>query len=267
MTSSSTPSARDALSAAVGGIPDDFRNRIIDSYLSVRLAFAESTFDAVGLRVGHFAEAVLRLLQQRFLGRHTAFGKRLPNFALECAEIEKAPASDGDEPLRVIMPRALSFVYTLRNKRGIGHLGDVDANAIDAATCARTADWCLCELIRSYRASSLEEAQALLDAISVRQVPEIWRIGTKARVLTTGLSRSQETLLLLYSQEEPVAVEDLASWIEHPSVSDYRKDVLRRLHRERLIELDEDTQTAVLSPKGATFVEQVLRPGIQKGIG
>jgi hypothetical protein len=48
----------------------------------------------------------------------------------------------------------------MRNKRGIGHVaGDVDANAIDIATMARTADWIVCELIRINHGLSLEEAQ------------------------------------------------------------------------------------------------------------
>jgi hypothetical protein len=247
----------------LAGVPTEFRNRIVTSYLSVRTAFAEASFDTVGLRVGHFAESVIRLLQARFLGAHTPFGKKLPNFAEECARIERAPSTGNDEGVRVLIPRALSFVYTLRNKRGIGHVGgDVDPNEIDAATCARVADWCLCELIRDYRSLSVEQAQALIDALSVRQMREVWRVGGRRRVLTTGLSYKDQTLLLLYSEDEPVVVEDLREWVEYDNESHYARDVLRPLHRARLLEFDEDTRTVQLSPKGAALVEQVLRPGL-----
>ncbi len=57
--------------------------------------------------------------------------------------------------------------------------GDVDANEIDAATGVRIADWCICELIRLSHTISLEEAQAICDAIAVRQLPQIWDVFGK----------------------------------------------------------------------------------------
>jgi hypothetical protein len=52
------------------------------------------------------------------------------------------------------MTQAIAFVYTMRNKRDIGHVGgDLDANETDAATMVRTIDWGLSELIRVSTAS------------------------------------------------------------------------------------------------------------------
>ncbi len=159
------------------------------------------------------------------------------------------------------MPRALAFLYTLRNKRGIGHIGgDINPNEIDSATCARIADWCMCELIRTYRSIPIEEAQALLDAISVRQVPEIWNVGGKRRVLDTSLDYKSQVLVLLFGEEQAVPIEDLCSWVDHPRLRDFRRDVLLPLHRERVIEYDAQSETATLSPSGARMVEDRLRP-------
>jgi hypothetical protein len=92
-------------------------------------------------------------------------------------------------------PRALVFIYTMRSKRDIAHVGgDVDANTIDFATMVRTADWIICELIRLYHSLSLEDAQDLVDGISVRQLPDIWEINGKKRVLRPGLTAKQQTL-------------------------------------------------------------------------
>lgn len=158
------------------------------------------------------------------------------------------------------MPRALSFLYTLRNKRGIGHEGgDVDANEIDAATAVRIADWCVCELIRLHYTVSLEEAQAICDAIAERQLPQIWDVFGKRRVLDPRLSYSQQTLLLLYASPEPaVPMEDLVSWTEHSNAAIYRRDVLGRMHRARLVEYDRDTEMVAISPSGIARVEAEL---------
>ena len=56
---------------------------------------------------------------------------------------------------------------------------------------------------------------------------------------------------------DPVPVEDLFAWIEHPRMDNFRTHVLRPLHSERLIEYDRDTATAVLSQTPHPSLEQV----------
>lgn len=245
------------LETALSSIPDDFRRRIIEKYVHLRAAYAEGNFDAAGLRAGIFAEAVLRFLQHHLTGKYTPFGSKLPVFHDECGRLERTPSKPNDEGVRVIMPRALDFLYTLRNKRGIGHAGgDVEANEIDAATCVRVADWCMCEFVRVFHTVSLEEAQAILDAIAVRQSPNVWGVNGKKRVLVPGMPVKDQVLVLLHSTNEmAVLAEDLCDWVEYSEMSKFRSRVLRPLHADRFIEFDEETQTVVLSPTGAKEVE------------
>jgi hypothetical protein len=210
---------------------------------------------------------LLRVLQNELTGTYTPLGARLGAFDRECLKLEKLPQTAGVEGLRVIMPRALNFLYTLRNKRGIGHEGgDVDANEIDAATAVRVADWCISELIRVVHAISLEEAQTLLDAIAEREVPQVWSVANARRVLDPSLNYREQTLLLLYTEQGPVPVEDLFAWVEHSRMSNYRTHVLLPLHRDRLIEYDRDTETAVLSPTGAARVDDQIVPKLRMHI-
>jgi hypothetical protein len=44
-------------------------------------------------------------------------------------------------------------------------------------------------------------------------------------------------------------------WVEHSNASNYRRDVLRPLHKEKLVEYDQRAGTVVLSPPGVDFVE------------
>lgn len=146
---------------------------------------------------------LLRFLQEQLTQTHIPLNRRLRNFTDECVRLEKLPKTSGDESLRIIMPRALDFLHTIRNKRGVAHeSGDVDANEIDAATCVRVADWCLCELIRLFNSVSLEEAQDLVDAVAMRQTPDIWSVSGKKRVLDSSLNYRDQSLLLLYSEPE-----------------------------------------------------------------
>jgi len=190
-----------ALETALKAVPKNFRIRIIEHYTGLKSAFAEGQYDACGVRAGKFCETMVRFLQDYLTGTSTPFGQKISNLGNECARLEQVPAAAFPESLRIMIPRALSFLYTLRNKRGIAHVGgDVDANEIDAVACLRIADWCLCELIRIVHSLSLEEAQALLDAIAARQIPQIWTVIGKKRVLDSSLGYKEQTLLLLYSE-------------------------------------------------------------------
>lgn len=254
---SSTPQSSAGLEPALAGVPEPFRGKLISSYLGVRDAFASGDHDAAGLRSGVFAETVLRLLQQLLTGTHTAFGTQLPGFEDEVRRLQRLPATSGHESLRVVIPRAVGFLYTIRNKRGIGHAGgEVEANAIDAATCVRVCDWCLCELLRMHHNMFLEEAQALLDAIAVRAVPSVWLVNGRKRVLDTALDYRSQALLLVYSSADAsVMEEDLRDWMEYPTPARFRERVLRPLHSARLIEWDKDTGTVSISPTGVAQVE------------
>src|SRR5262249_7365033 len=143
-----------------------------------------SSFDSAGLSSGKFTESIFRFLQHHLTGTYIPFGQHIPNFADESRKLIQLPATSGIESLRIIIPRALVYLYTLRGKRGIGHVGgDVEANAIDAATIVRVADWIICELIRVFHQLSLEEAQAVVDTLSTRNLPIVWEVSGKKRIL------------------------------------------------------------------------------------
>lgn len=253
-----TPKNRSPLKDALAGIPSQFRDKLIDAYERLKRDHAEGRYDSAGLAVGRLCEVVIRLLQHKVTGTFTPFGTKIVNFTDECRKLETSPSGAAIESLRVVIPRGLNFLYTMRNKRGIGHVGgDVEANRIDSVTLARLADWILCELVRIYHGLSLEEAQDLLDTMAQRDLPDIWEVGGKKRVLRKGLTATQQALLILYSEPSSfVFTEDLCSWIEYSRPSMFKRNILRPLHRKRLIEFDQESEIVYLSPLGIQEVEK-----------
>jgi len=258
--STSRPDA--SIEDALGGVSSVFRGRLLQAYNGLKSAFVKRDFDACGLRAGRFSEVLLRWAQDTLTGTHIPFGTKIPNFADEAGKLEQTPKTAGSESVRILIPRALNFLYTLRNKRGIGHEGgDVDANQIDAATAVRVADWCVSELIRLTYNLSLEEAQSICDAVADRQLPQVWEVFGKKRVMNAKLSFADQTLLLLYSHPSPIPVEDLVEWTEYSNAAMYRRDVLRRLHTARLIEHDREMDMVAISPTGSARVETEMLAG------
>ena len=263
MGNSNTSSSSPALEAALADIPAMFRHRIVISYLETKKRYNEAvydgSFDSAGLSSGKLTESVLRFLQHYLTGTHIPFGKNIPNLADECRKLIGLPSTAGIESLRVIIPRALVLLYTLRGKRGIGHVGgDVEANAIDTATILRVADWIVCELIRVFHHLSLEEAQAIVDALSARNIPMIWEVGGVRRVLRTDLDYKQMVLPLAYDNVDGVMVEDLFKWTEYSNLAMFKKSLLGALHKSRFIEYDRQSECVYLSPLGIQEVEEKI---------
>jgi hypothetical protein len=252
------------LNQALANIDLKLRSKVIPNYLEIKKRFQQasydSSYDASGISAGKFCENVLRILQNELLGTYTPFGQKIQNFADEVDKLQKVPSSKGNESLRIIIPRALLFLYTLRNKRGIGHVGgDVEANQIDASTIVKIADWVICELIRIYHQLSLEEAQDIIDSISTRNIPDIWEVNGNKRILRDGLSYKDKVLLLTYSEPQTsVMVEDLFTWTEYSNYQVFLKKVILSLHEQRLIEYDQELRIVKLSPKGIAMVEKNL---------
>jgi len=265
-TISSNTGRNPTLEQALADIPKKFRSRIIREYRDMKKRYSEALFDheydSAGLSTGKFVETILRLLQHMLTGSSIALNRHIPNLPDECRKLIQLPKEVGNESLRIIIPRALVFLYTLRGKRGIGHIGgDVEANRIDVETVVRTCDWIMCELIRIYHGLSLEEAQGLVDTLSVRSLPEIWEVVGRKRVLRDDLDAKQKALLLAYTDVTGgVLVEDLFAWVEYSNLSMFRRSVLKPLHKKKFIEYDTESEVVFLSPLGVREVEtQILR--------
>jgi hypothetical protein len=272
----STLKSDPTLQQSLSSIPKDFRDKIIDTYLEIKKRFSEaiydSSYDAAGLSSGKFCEVVLRFLQYELTGNFIPFGSQVSNFFEEATKLSQVPKSialksgipsnSGIESLRITIPRALNYIYTIRNKRGIGHVGgDVEANGIDSASIARVADWVVCELIRIYYGLSLEEAQDIVDSLATKNNPLIWEVNGRKRVLDPALETKKKVLLLAYTDTQSgILAEDLFKWSEYSNYSVFKSKVLKVLHAKKLIEYDQKNGLVFLSPTGISEVEEnILR--------
>ncbi len=257
----STKSHNKILESSLAKIPNEFRGKIISTYIEIKSRNSESLYDATGLSAGKYCETILRLLQFEVFKSYTPFGQTINNFADEIKRLTLSPKTAAVESVRIIIPRALLYIYTLRNKRGIGHIGgDVDANKIDTAAIVTAADWVICELIRIYHNLSLEEAQDLIDSISVKELPIIWEVAGKKRILNDKLDSQDKVLVLLYSEKDSfVLSEDLCSWIEYSVLAMFKKRVLEPLHKKKFIEFDKENDCVYLSPLGIKRAEILIK--------
>ena len=129
---------------------------------------------------------------------------------------------------------------------------------MDATAVYGMASWTLAELVRIFHGISTKEAQETVDALVERKLGLVWEVDQIKRVLDPDMKNDDQTLVLLYSKPAWVPEKDLLRWVEYSNATVFRKNILRVLHKSRLIEYDPQLQRARISPLGARHVEQQI---------
>lgn len=251
------PSQIDALKV-LKSLPDALRRGLLDSLNEIVRNFRERRWEPSELNGGKLCEVVYTILKGHVEGSFPPAPAKPKNMLDACRALEHADSSFG-RSVRIQIPRMLIALYEIRNNRGVGHVGgDVNPNHMDAVAVLYMSRWVVAEIIRIFHDVTTAEAAEIVDALVERTLPLIWQIDGKHRVLNTKLTAREKTLVLLYRLRGQVADSDLVTWIEHSNPSLYRRDVLRKLHRERMVEYDATARTVVISPTGIRYVEECI---------
>ena len=63
-------------------------------------------------------------------------------------------------------------------------------------------------------------------------------------------------LIVLYAEGKPVSVSQLQTWVEYKNTTDFKRKVLKGLHKKALIHYDEKAAIVQILPTGQTQVEK-----------
>ncbi|WP_157061356.1 hypothetical protein [Anaeromyxobacter dehalogenans] len=237
-------------------MPEALRAPLLEALRTIIRNYRESRWEPAELNGGKLCEVTISILQGFVAGSYPPAPSKPPNMVAACLALEKA----GDKvprSVRIQIPRVLTALYEIRNNRGVGHVGgDVNPNHMDAVFVLMTAKWIVAELIRLFHGVDTATAAAAVDALVDRTLPIVWEVGGKKRVLLSGLTALEKTLVLLYSTPGGISESVLADWIGHWRASVYRRDVLVPAHRRALVDYDRSTGVVVLSPTGERYVEE-----------
>lgn len=205
---------------------------------------------------GKFCEIVYTILDGFSTGNYASSPTKPRDFVGACRTLESNAANP--RSFQILIPRILPALYEIRSNRGVGHTGgDVDPNHMDATAVLYMTSWIMAELIRVFHNLSIEDAKKLTDSLVDRRTPLVWQSGDIRRVLKPDLSIRDQVLVLLASSSTPIATADLLRWIE-PSNLSYFRQVLRNLHKSRLVELSSNESVVEILPPGMITGEQLV---------
>lgn len=242
---------------AFAKLPAQLRADLLGAFEKIVRNFAEGRWEPAELNGGKLSEAAYSICRGLADGTMPAQAQKPGDMVGACRALEKETTQP--RSVRIQIPRMIIALYEIRNNRNVGHLGgDVDPNHMDAVCVLQMSKWIVAELLRMLHSLPVDEAATLVDALVEREVPLVWRVGDKKRVLDPSMSMKDRTLLLLHASAGQVAEADIFDWVEHSNASVYRRDILRKAHREKLLEYDAAAKTVLISPNGVEYVEREL---------
>ena len=248
----------------LSNLPKTLKDELISAYNLIIKNYREGRWEPAELNGGKLCEVVYSILDGYIKGTFPSTSSKPRNMVDACRLLEQAPSSFS-RSVRIQIPRMIIALYEVRNNRGVGHAGgDIDPNKMDATCVLYMSKWILAELVRLFHAVDIKTAENSINLLVDRTLPVVWVVGENLRILDTKITMKEKTLLLLYHKQSsnPVSENDLVNWVEHSNASVYRRDVLRALHKEKLIEYDEGKKIVYLSPMGSLMVEKEIFPKI-----
>jgi hypothetical protein len=229
---------------------------LVEQYVRLKRRAWAGEHEGVQEVGGKFAEHALRVTQHLAGQKYIPLNAEIRDMASEVRKLEQLARTAASDAVRVVIPRVIASLYTLRNKRRGGHAAaEVDPSRADALLTERMCDWLMAEFFRLGNELPLDQAEAAVAALIQRRIPVVYKAGEFRRILKPTLDRKAEIMVLLYNESSGATVPDLQAWSRIPVSSLNR--YLDELDADRLVRVEPEgrTRRIFLLPSGERLVE------------
>ncbi|MDO9417078.1 hypothetical protein [Pararhizobium sp.] len=248
----SLPSLQDTLKS----IPAPLRDPLIEEFEQALDEYRAADWEKVGLKAGKFCEIAYCVCAGHATGAYAAVPAKPSNFPQSCRDLEQYNGTKG-RSLCIQVPKVSAALYELRNNRAIGHVSaDVSPNHMDAEMFLRGMKWIMGEFVRNCSQLPFSESHAVVEAVTARTFHMVWSNGNFRRVLEPAKTAGQKVLILLYAEGKSVSVAQIQAWVEYKNGTDFKRRVLKDLHKKAWVHFDEKTGMLQILPTGQAHVEK-----------
>lgn len=248
----SLPSLKDTLKA----IPAAHRDPLIEEFEQALDEYRAADWEKVGLKAGKFCEIAYCICEGHATGTYAPSPSKPSNFPQACQKLEQHNGTKG-RSLCMQVPKVLAALYELRNNRAIGHISaEISPNHMDAEFFLRGMKWVMGELVRNYSQLPLADSHAVVEAVTARTFHIVWSNGDMRRVLEPAKMAGDKVMILLYSEGKPVTVAQLQAWVEYKNGTDFKRKVIKALHKKAWVQYDEKAGSVQILPPGQAHVER-----------
>lgn len=239
-------------------LPNSYRAALTERFQAIIKHYRIGEWESSELSGGKLCEIVYAIIKGHVDGKYPPKPQKPRNFVMACKQLERASKSL-PRSIKIQLPRMLVALYEIRNNRNVGHIGgEVDPSYMDATVVLYMSKWIMAELIRIFHSTDTEKASKAVEDLVEREIPVVWKTNGTLRVLDTTLTMKDQTIAILYHSRDGEKESDLVNWLEYSNKSVYRRSVLKKAHRERLLEYNEKSSQVVISPKGMKYAEEKI---------
>lgn len=231
----------------LASLPRDLAKAVDATYRATMDHFLKDEWDDAQIDAGRFCEAALRILEFDMTDKYTVIdGKSKPNRK----HVVNAARNDTNlaPSMRAQIPQAIELVMDFRNNRNSAHLGNIDANKMDATCVVHNVTWMVGEIIRIKTSADPSDVQRLLDQLADRHVPLVQTVGDQEIVLDPNMTPGNKVLVLLYRRGEPVALPILRGWTRYGNATRFRDKIVKDLEKLMLVHVDKAGMVTLLRP-------------------
>jgi hypothetical protein len=183
-------------------IPSNLSEKLVEEFLEIKKRFLMNDWSSGQLKGGRFAEVLLRIYQHLLGDSITPFGEDIPpNTKTRILNAVQSHGSIDDHFRQKTVPLA-RLLLDFRNNRDVAHLGGFNANSMDTLFVVTSATWILCELVRVYGGYAMDQAQAVVENLTIRDYPVIVERNGEIFITRHDLRAKQEVLVLLTKNDE-----------------------------------------------------------------
>lgn len=155
-----------------------FPHKIIDKieheYREIKKSFNIEDISKIGIHSGRFCEATSSLICGAELKQIDDLNKI--NFNKNIETLINSPKSSANEEItRLMIPRILRSIYTIRSKKEIAHIKDFNPQKIDMKLINTSVDWILSQILLIYCNVQNIEVIKFLESISYEDYKNIER--------------------------------------------------------------------------------------------
>jgi len=229
--------------------------KLIEEYNEVKGGFIHQNWEKTVIHAGKFCEIVMVVIKH--IKCDTSCDINDIHFGKLYSEITNMPKqSADDEILTLLIPRIARSIYTLRSKRSVAHIKDVDPSYLDCTYLVAACDWILSEFLRLYHTSDPVKIIGLIEGLVEKKIPLLENFEDDLLVLDASLSAKQQILLILYHfYPNYVNEENLDLYIKDKSHNNILTS-LRNTEKERLVY--RKNNKCKLTKKGIKFIEDFM---------
>lgn len=155
-------------------LPFEYIEKLEQEYNEIKNSYFVEDKTKIGIHSGRFSELVSSLLCFHELNKAEDLNKI--NFDTNIQMLINSSKSNANEEItRLLIPRTLRTIYTIRSKKKIAHIKDFNPQKIDLKFINTAVDWVLSQLILIYSNIRNDEIINFLETVSYEDYKNVER--------------------------------------------------------------------------------------------